>query len=138
CFTSHGVYRGDDTAVHATVCGPPATGSCCLAGGFCVVTAAAGCTARQGTYGGDGTTCATANCPAPTGACCVRDATGTVTCSVLTRAACYNAHGFYRGDNTTCGATTCVPPATGSCCLTGGFCVVTTSAGCADRHGTYG
>src|SRR5256885_734322 len=72
-----------------------------------------------------------------TGACCVRDASGTVTCSVLTRAGCYNAHGLYRGDNTTCDNNPCTPPATGSCCLSGGFCIVTTAADCSSRHGTY-
>src|ERR1043166_5243126 len=114
CFNQHGIYRGDGTTCSATTCAPPVTGSCCLAGGFCIQTSSSDCASHGGTYGGDGTTCANANCPAPTGACCVRAADGTITCSVVTRSACYNAHGLYRGDNTTCDASTCTPPATRS------------------------
>src|SRR5437899_12652282 len=73
-----------------------------------------------------------------TGACCVRAADGTVSCVTVTLQQCFNQHGFYRGDGTTCSATTCAPPAAGSCCLSGGFCIQTTSAGCAEHHGTYG
>ncbi|MBX3378003.1 MAG: hypothetical protein KF678_13485, partial [Phycisphaeraceae bacterium] len=42
-----------------------ASGACCLSSGAanCVITSAAGCAAQGGTYQGDGSTCATANCP---------------------------------------------------------------------------
>ena len=102
CGNAHGFYRGDNTTCGGTTCTPPALGSCCLTGGFCVQTTSADCASRHGTYGGDGSTCANANCPAPTGACCVRAADGTVSCSVMTHLACGNAHGMYQGDNTTC------------------------------------
>ena len=64
---------------------------------------AAECAAQNGTYGGDNTSCDTANCPQPLGACCFADAT----CQSLTAAACLDAGGVFRGNFTTCGTEIC-------------------------------
>ncbi len=87
---------------------PPANlGACCRPDGVCIITSDAGCTALGGLYRGDGSPCATANCPPPpTGACCL--ASG---CSVLTQAQCLSQSGTYAGDNIGCAAANC-PPAT--------------------------
>jgi hypothetical protein len=44
---------------------PVATGSCCLADGTCAVVPQSGCTAWNGVYGGDGTTCSGVSCDQP-------------------------------------------------------------------------
>jgi hypothetical protein len=71
--------------------------------GFCFVTTHTLCTSLNGVYGGDGVTCASANCPQPTGACCLPDHT----CSVLTHRDCAAQHGVYHGDNLACSAVNC-------------------------------
>ncbi len=86
---------------------PPANmGACCRHDGVCVLATAANCASVSGIYRGDGTGCATANCPpAPSGACCLD--TG---CAVLTQAACALQNGAYHGDESTCAAANCPPP----------------------------
>jgi len=86
---------------------PPANfGACCRLDGVCIVTTAAGCTAVSGIYRGDGSPCATANCPPPpSGACCIPSG-----CAVLTQAQCLGQSGTYRGDNTACATANCPPP----------------------------
>jgi hypothetical protein len=69
-FLVHQDGFGDDTSMNVdeVAIGPaPVMGACCLplAQG-CILTTAAGCTAQGGTYHGDNSTCATANCPGPT------------------------------------------------------------------------
>src|SRR5262249_29763426 len=75
-----------------------ATGACCMANGppYCEQQTAAYCAIVGGTYRGDGTTCATANC---TGACCSPE---TDTCLNITGAACSQWGGTYHGDGSTC------------------------------------
>jgi hypothetical protein len=48
---------------------PPATGACCLPNGHCMIAPEAKCDALHGTYGGNDTTCAAANCPPPACPC---------------------------------------------------------------------
>jgi hypothetical protein len=87
---------------------PPANlGACCRPDGVCILTTAAGCASVSGLYRGEGTSCATANCPPPpTGACCL--ASG---CAVLTQPQCLGQNGAYAGDNVTCANANC-PPST--------------------------
>ena len=60
---------------------------------------------HQGTYHGNGTTCTSNTCPAPTGACCLPSGL----CVVTTAQACAMQMGAYRGNNVPCTATTCGP-----------------------------
>jgi hypothetical protein len=81
-------------------------GACCRTDGTCFIASPAGCTAVGGIYRGNGSVCATANCPQPpTGACCL--STG---CSVLTQAQCTAQSGTYRGNGTACATANCPPP----------------------------
>ena len=73
CATAHGHWRGPGSACSATSCTPPppppARGACCIAatttaGAHCTIGTAAACTTANGTYGGDNSTCRSANCPA--------------------------------------------------------------------------
>ncbi|MBX3377587.1 MAG: hypothetical protein KF678_11365 [Phycisphaeraceae bacterium] len=110
-----------------------ATGACCLASGAsnCIVTTASGCTTLGGTYNGDGSTCATANCPPlPTGACCRNDGT----CDVVTQNQCTTTGGTYAGNNVSCAAANC-PPA-GACCFFS-TCSTLTSAACTAQGGAW-
>jgi len=109
------------------------TGACCFFNGSCVVTSQTNCTSGGGTYHGDGTTCATVNCPQPpTGACCFPDA-----CLIKTQAQCLAASGVYAGDNVTCAAANCTPP--GACCLSDGSCIILPQSKCSSGtvNGTY-
>jgi hypothetical protein len=85
---------------------PPANqGACCRPDGVCILTTSTGCLALNGIYRGDGSGCATANCPPPpTGACCLD-----IGCAVLTQAQCVGQNGTYRGDNTACATANCPP-----------------------------
>jgi hypothetical protein len=87
---------------------PPAnTGACCRPDGVCVITTSVSCTSLNGLFRGEGSTCATANCPPPpTGACCL--ASG---CAVLTQNQCLGQNGTYAGNNVTCATANC-PAAT--------------------------
>ena len=76
-------------------------GACCLTSGAnnCTTTTPTGCTNLGGTYQGDGSVCATANCPPlPTGACCAEDGT----CTVVSQFACAGSGGVYQGNNSAC------------------------------------
>ncbi len=78
------------------------TGACCKIDGSCDATLnVQTCASIQGVYRGDGTTCATANCPT-TGACCAGGS-----CAVITQQACTNRVGVYRGDGTCCATANC-------------------------------
>ncbi|MHC5022747.1 MAG: hypothetical protein ACYTGG_02385 [Planctomycetota bacterium] len=57
-------------------------------------------------YEGDGTSCATFNCPQPTGACCLTDGN----CVDVTAADCASQGGAYEGDGTDCASTSCPQP----------------------------
>jgi hypothetical protein len=81
------------------VAGGGMTGACCLASGACTILSSASCTAVGGIYRGDGSVCATANCPQPpTGACCLPN----LTCVITWQGGCTAQGGTYRGDNTVC------------------------------------
>jgi hypothetical protein len=66
-FLVHGDNAGDPTSMYIddVAVGPaPVMGSCCrgISQG-CIITTTSSCTSFGGTYNGDNTTCATANCP---------------------------------------------------------------------------
>lgn len=105
--------------------GTPTTGACCVAGGTCSITDAAGC---SGSYQGVGTLCLPNPCPQPnTGACCAAGS-----CFVTSAAGC---GGTYQGDNTSCSPNPC-PQVTGACC-TSGSCAQATLSACVGAGGTY-
>jgi hypothetical protein len=98
---------GWDGSMHYLI-GPTINpGSCCLPDGSCAEVQEIVCTAQEGTYHGDGTTCATTptgGCPQPaTGACCFNDGS----CIIDQRVSCTHAAGTYMGDNTTCAGVSC-------------------------------
>jgi hypothetical protein len=84
-------------------------GACCLNGNQCIDTYEATCDLGGGTYQGDGTTCATADCSDPHGACCINGS-----CTDYTELDCTNAGGDYAGDGSDCGSTGC---SLGACCV---------------------
>jgi len=84
-------------------------GACCVNGGQCLETYQTNCAAGNGTWQGDGTTCATVNCADPEGACCVGGS-----CLTYTMSDCQNAGGVYSGDNSSCATVSCVE---GACCV---------------------
>ena len=77
----------------------PGFGACCFGDGTCAEMFSGDCNAMGGTYQGDGTTCATANCPAPTGACC-NPAGGCL--AGLTEPQCMAFGGIWAGPGSTC------------------------------------
>ena len=84
-------------------------GACCYNNGLCTVTDEWQCVdVLNGTYQGDGTTCAGSNCapPPPTGACCLDDGT----CVETTHPDCNNQSGHYQGDHTQCSHVNCPQP----------------------------
>ncbi|MFN0132557.1 MAG: hypothetical protein ACKVW3_08525 [Phycisphaerales bacterium] len=106
-------------------------GACCLGSTLaCAELSLGACTAQGGTYRGDGTICATANCPTP-GACCLPASLG---CVQTNPSACLAQGGIYQGDSTAC-ATSCPTP--GACCLPHGNCIQTTPTTCASLQGVY-
>jgi pectate lyase len=107
-------------------------GACCFADGSCADLTAADCAGQSGTYQGDLTDCASADCPQPDGACCFVDGS----CSTLTAVGCADAGGAYEGDFSDCGGVECPQPE-GACCFVDGSCASLTSAECATQSGTY-
>jgi len=126
--------RGDwgMRATYSSLSCTPGVGSCCLPDGSCITSTQGDCAFQNGTFNGDGTTCATANCPLPTGACCLNNG---AFCLSLTQANCQGAGGVFQGANTVCGPNQSCP--TGACCLPNGQCVVTSAGTCALQDGTY-
>jgi hypothetical protein len=96
-------------------------GACCLTGNQCLETFESTCDLGGGIYQGDGTTCATADCSEPTGACCIDGA-----CTDYTSQECASAGGDYAGDGTDCGTTGC---SLGACCV-GIDCTLTLLENC--------
>ena len=109
----------------------PVVGACCFGNGSCQVIEAAACAAQGGTYQGNDVTCAAANCPQPTRACCTAGV-----CSVTTQAACVAGGGTWQSASTTCTGVSCPQP-TGACCFPNGFCLNQTSANCIGAGGTW-
>ncbi|MCK4659266.1 MAG: S8 family serine peptidase [Phycisphaerae bacterium] len=80
-------------------------GACCHADGSCTDGTPPECFASNGLYQGNGTTCASTDCPLPNwGACCDPD---DETCTEGTEEDCVWAWGLYQGHGTTCATTIC-------------------------------
>jgi hypothetical protein len=109
-------------------------GACCLPGGLCQQLTAAACQTAAGVYLGDGTSC-TPNPCTPTGACCIKNATGT-TCQILSAGDCATAGGTYIGNGTSCTPDPCISP-TGACCIPGIPCQIMTATDCQSHGGSY-
>jgi hypothetical protein len=99
---SNGDSIGIDDVVFTGAATPP-SGACCVPSG-CTVLTQAQCVVQDGTYRGDGVTCAASGCPQ--GVCCYPDGT----CHILALAGCTAAGGTYRGDGTACASTECPQP----------------------------
>ena len=119
--------------------------ACCLGDGTCVDVPFVLCVGSGGQSGPLGSQCGLYQCPTPpTGACCLPNAAGTLSCEVTTETSCAELGGAYQGDNTACPTdptTPCVTP-TGACCrpVSGAFdsfCEDTTEAICAGSGGKY-
>ena len=108
----------------------PASGACCLPNGTCDIRSEAQCAQAGGTYRGNGTDCATANCPPPLGACCF----GT-SCLNLSEADCANAAGTWLGAGVACSQGNTCP--TGACCLPDGSCEIRSEASCVASGGIF-
>src|SRR5262249_36006380 len=121
-------YLGIDDAVYTV--GGVVTGACCMIDGTCSLSTAPSCAAAQGTYRGDPTACAAANCPQP-GACCRTDGS----CIMTLASSCATQNGIFRGEGAPCATANCPQPPTGACCFANGSCTVLTSAICATQTG---
>jgi hypothetical protein len=111
---------------------PTIVGGCCLPDGTCQVITQTACTAANGTYRGNNTTCVGANCPLPTGACCF----GNGFCIQSDQAQCSAGGGTFLGNGVQCGASNTCP--TGACCLPNGTCIGgVTSGACTSQGGTF-
>ena len=84
-------------------------GACCISGNQCLYTYESTCSAGNGTWMGEGTTCESNTCADPEGACCINNV-----CNVLTESDCGNAGGSYAGDGSDCATTGCTE---GACCM---------------------
>jgi hypothetical protein len=108
----------------------PGVGSCCLPSGECITATQTDCATANGTYNGDGSTCATVNC---SGACCLPDGN----CIITSSGDCASQNGTFRGLGTTCATANCPQP-TGACCLNNGaFCLVLTQTNCVGAGGVF-
>jgi hypothetical protein len=87
-----------------SVSGTVPTGACCLALGGCSVLAESMCVGQGGTYRGDNTDCATANCPL--GACCLPDGN----CILVVESVCASNGGAFGGGGTICATANCDLP----------------------------
>lgn len=108
CTAANGVFQGIGTA-----CAGTCFGACCLPSGNCVTAISANdCSTQGGTWQGGGVSCANANCPQPTGACCL----GASCLSDLSETDCeIGFGGQWLGPNSTCDFNPCDP--LGACCL---------------------
>lgn len=94
---------GRNQPVRATLrYGGPPTGACCAADGSCTEVPFEDC--PDGAYQGDGTDCASADCPQPTGACCAPNGS----CTEVVFEDCIG--GVYQGDGITCAEVSCPRP----------------------------
>jgi hypothetical protein len=109
---------------------PATAGACCLPDLTCTATSQNTCTLLGGTYSGNNTTCATANCPTP-GACCLEDGS----CTQATPEDCSAFGGVYNGNSTSCASTNCPQP--GACCLNLGMCQFVQESRCLTMGGVF-
>jgi hypothetical protein len=79
-----------------------AVGACCFLDGTCGIRGIADCGAEGGIFRGDGTTCATAQCPS-SGACCMPDGT----CVMLPVDYCTMQSGIWGGAGSACSTANC-------------------------------
>ncbi|MFN0133398.1 MAG: GC-type dockerin domain-anchored protein [Phycisphaerales bacterium] len=109
----------------------PGVGACCKPDGTCEVLAVAACQQISGTYRGDGTSCATANCPQPSGACCFPGG-----CITFSQTECAQIpQSTWLGVGTACAGSVCP---LGACCLPIGTCVGgISSAACIGQGGVF-
>jgi hypothetical protein len=124
--------RGDWVlrATYSSLSCTPGVGSCCLPDGSCNTLTQADCASANGTYNGDGSSCASVNC---SGACCLPDGN----CIITSSGDCAFQNGSFRGLGTTCETANCPQP-TGACCLNNGaFCLVLTQSNCAGAGGVF-
>ncbi|MBX3386069.1 MAG: lamin tail domain-containing protein [Phycisphaeraceae bacterium] len=106
------------------------SGACCLGNGACIPTSASICLAAGGTYQGNGSSCMDADCPLPTGACCVG-----LFCQITTEPDCLAFGGTFIL-NGMCDPLPCVE-AMGACCFPDGMCQVLTSSDCSVGGGVF-
>ncbi len=106
-------YKGSGTTCDPNICVTGATGACCDGAGGCTETTQDAC---GGTWQGDSSTCATAPCAEPHGACCgINDF-----CGILPASTCAEVPGgVYLGDGTPCVPGVCDR---GACCGPYNFC----------------
>ena len=97
CALAGGTFHAN-TNCTTFVCFP--LGACCLENGQCSAgpMSPAQCAALGGTFAGNNTTCATANCQPPIGACCF----GTGCAPTVTQASCAALGGTWAGPNSLC------------------------------------
>ncbi len=110
-----------------TIVGLP-TGACCMPNGGCEQHDSVNCASLGGTYHGNGSPCAGANCPG--GACCLPN----LTCVSATSASCSTQSGTYLGEGTSCGTSTCPY---GACCVNDGTCNIQIPGACTGAGGIY-
>jgi len=112
----------------------PAVGACCFDDGSCTDgMREPDCIAASGEWQGKNTTCATADCPQPAGACCI----STTNCVNTDEDSCNGFGGTFLGVGTVCGENTCATP-TGACCLSDGSCIDgLTQTQCENAGATY-
>ncbi len=128
------LFLAGDLVIRAVVDCEATTGACCLPSGLCQNNQTPGqCSAAEGTYQGNGTTCGGVNCPQPTGACCLPDGE---CLNGQASSQCAAANGAYQGNNTNCGGVTCPDPV-GACCLGPDACLDLTLDDCALIPGQY-
>lgn len=97
CMNAGGIAGPVGVSCTGYVCFPK--GACCLPDGTCQDNLSPEqCTQLGGTFQGDGTACATTNCPLPKGACCFSNGF----CLELTEADCLAAGAAWMGLNTSC------------------------------------
>ncbi len=124
--------RGDLVmrATYSSLSCTPGVGSCCLPDGNCNVLTQTDCATAGGTYNGDGTTCATANCG---GACCLQNGN----CIITSPNDCSAQSGTFQGLASTCETANCPQP-TGACCLNNGaFCLTLSQTNCQGAGGVF-
>ncbi len=132
-FDSCALGVSGDFVIRAVVDCGAVSGACCMPDGSCTVKSPANCSSAGGTYQGDNTSCASVQCPQPTGACCIDQTQG---CLVLTQANCSTVGGRWGGAGTNCSTYVCFPH--GACCKPDGSCVDNLSPSqCAALNGTF-
>jgi hypothetical protein len=132
-YTGTSGSQGNFVILDFMTTGSSTTGRCCLGAPVynCIITSESVCTAQGGTYGGDGSTCASSPCVVPSGACCFADGS----CQVLTQFVCGTQGGTYSGDGITCAAANCPQP--GACCLPNFVCNIQQQTACIAAGGTF-